>query len=342
MRKLRNTLYVTKDICYLAREGTNIVIREENKTIGRYPIHILENIVCFNYNGVSPAIIELCNSNNVSIAFVSPSGFYQGRFVGITNGNVLLRRQQYRIADSELLSLGYVKNILCAKTSNYRKILRNALRDHESKMECHLIFKAIENLKCDLENINTTNNLDSLRGIEGDSTRTYFSVFDQMILRQKNDFYFTTRSRRPPLDRVNAMLSFGYSILTNEIQSALETVGIDSYVGFFHRDRPGRASMALDLIEELRGYIVDRFVITMINLRSINKTGFEIKENGSVLLNEEGRYAFIKAWQENKQRTIIHPYLEENIEIGLLPYVQAQLLARTIRGDLSQYPPFMM
>lgn len=342
MRKLKNTLYITKELNYIFRDGTNVVIKEDGKEVGRLPIHILEDIVCFNYNGISPSVIELCNENQVSIAFISPQGFFQGRFIGKTNGNVLLRREQYRIADDELRSLEYAKMMILAKTSNYRKILKRLVEDHSDKINTILILKSIEQLVEDLDAIKKVKLLDSLRGVEGDSARTYFSCINELILKQKEEFIFKGRSKRPPLDNVNAMLSFGYTILTNEIQSALETVGLDSYVGFLHTDRPGRASLSLDMIEELRGYIVDRFVLTLINNKIVNKNMFEYKENRTVLLNNEGRRMFLEQWQKRKQDIIKHPFLDENIEIGLLPYVQAQLLARTIRGDLEKYPPFLI
>ncbi|WP_101772267.1 type I-C CRISPR-associated endonuclease Cas1c [Peptostreptococcus faecalis] len=342
MRKLRNTLYITKELCYLFRDGTNVVIKEDNKELGRFPIHVLEDIVCFNYNGASPSLIRLCNENQVGISFVSPQGNFQGRFIGKTNGNVLLRRQQYRIADEEDKSLEYAKLMILAKTSNYRKILKRIITDHSNKIDKVKVIKSIDNLEEDIDLIKKSASLDSLRGMEGDSARTYFSCFNDLILQQREEFIFKGRSKRPPLDNVNAMLSFGYTILTNEIQSALETVGLDSYVGFFHTDRPGRASLALDLIEELRGYLVDRFVLRLINNNIINHKMFEYKENDTVLMNEGGREVFLKNWQLRKQEKIKHPFLEENMEIGLLPYVQSQLLARTIRGDLKKYPPFLM
>lgn len=342
MRKLRNTLYITKELCYLFRDGTNIVIKEDEKEIGRFPIHIFEDIVCFNYNGVSPSLVRLCNENDVGLAFISPQGYFQGRFIGKTNGNVLLRRQQYRIADDEGKSIIYAKLMILAKTANYRKIFKRAISDHGNKINTELINNSIKKFEKDMKSVKESGSLDSLRGIEGDSARTYFSCFNDLILKQKEDFIFKGRSKRPPLDNVNAMLSFGYTVLTNEIQSALETVGLDSYVGFFHTDRPGRASLALDLIEELRGYLVDRFVLSLINNNIVNIKMFEYKENGTVLMNTEGREKFLRNWQERKQEKIKHPFLEETIEVGLLPYVQAQLLARTIRGDLEKYPPFIM
>lgn len=342
MRKLRNTLYITDELCYLFRDGTNIIVKVDDKVKGRFPIHILEQIVCFNYNGASPGVVQLCNENNVSLAYLSPSGYYMGRFVGKTNGNVLLRREQYRIADSEECSLHFARNILLSKVTNSRKILRRAISDNPESIDQNLFTDSIAYLTTSIENILSSTSIESLRGYEGDSARTYFSCFNSLILKQKEDFVFAGRSKRPPLDRVNALLSFGYSILANEVQSALEVVGLDSYVGFLHTDRPGRPSLALDLMEELRAYLVDRFVLRLINLKSINLRDFEIKENKAVLLNEDGRRKFISHWQERKQESIRHPFLDESIQKGLIPYVQAQLLARTIRGDINEYPPFFI
>ena len=342
MRKLRNTLYITDELCYLFRDGTNIIVKVDDKVKGRFPIHILEQIVCFNYNGASPSVVQLCNENNVSIAYISPSGHYMGRFIGKTNGNVLLRREQYRIADSEGRSLPFVRNILLSKVTNSRKILRRAISDNPELIDQNLFTDSIAYLTTSIENILSSTSIESLRGYEGDSARTYFSCFNSLILKQTEDFIFAGRSKRPPLDRVNALLSFGYSILANEVQSALEVVGLDSFVGFLHTDRPGRPSLALDLMEELRAYLVDRFVLRLINLKSISSRDFEIKENKAVLLNDDGRKKFISHWQERKQEIIRHPFLDESFQKGLLPYAQAQLLARTIRGDINEYPPFFI
>lgn len=342
MRKLRNILYVTDELCYLFRDGTNIVVKVDEEIKGRFPIHILEQVVCFNYNGASPGVVQLCNENNVSLAYLSPSGYFMGRFIGKTNGNVLLRREQYRIADNEHSSLPFVRNILLAKVSNSRKELRRAISDNPTSVDLELLSHSIEFLNAALEKIQCAETIDSLRGLEGDSARIYFRCFDNLVLLQKDTFIFNGRSKRPPMDRVNALLSFGYSILANEVQSALEVVGLDSYVGFLHTDRPGRPSLALDLMEELRSFIVDRFILRLINRRSITAGDFEVKENGAVLLNEDGRKTFLAHWQESKQEEINHPFLDEKMQRGLLPYVQAQLLARTIRRDLDEYPPFFM
>ena len=340
MRKLLNTLYVTNENYYLASQGENILIKEEGRTVRRFPIHILEGIVCFNYTGASPGIIRLCNENNISITYLTPNGRFCGKYIGLTNGNVLLRRTQYRLSDSDD-SLQIAKRCIEAKLINSRKVYLRLARDHADRVDSNKVKQLTDYLYKQVLIIAKADNKDQLRGIEGDAARSYFQLFDELILHQKEDFRFVMRSKRPPLNRVNAMLSFLYSMLTYEVQSALETVGLDSYVGFFHTDRPGRASLALDLIEELRAYMVDRFVITMINRKQISKTDFEVKENEAVYLNDKGREKILTQWQKRKQIEITHPYIKENIPLGLLPYVQAQLLARHIRGDLDDYPPFI-
>ncbi|TDM04011.1 type I-C CRISPR-associated endonuclease Cas1c [Macrococcus carouselicus] len=340
MRKLLNTLYITNENFYLSRERENFVIKEDGKVFKRFPAHIIESIVCFSYIGASPSAIELANTNQISLTFLTPEGRFCGRYIGTTNGNVLLRREQYRIADDGR-SLQIAKRCIEAKIINSRKVLLRTLRDHRDKVNATRLEVAETYLKKQLFLCKQVDNKDSLRGIEGDAARMYFQCFDDIILYQKEDFVFVTRSKRPPLNRVNAILSYLYTLLTYEVQSALESVGLDSYVGFFHTDRPGRASLALDMIEELRPYLVDRFVITLINRKQIAPQDFEIKENGAVLLNKKGRDKVLTLWQKRKHSEIIHPFIGEKVPIGLIPYVQAQLLSRHIRKDLESYPPFL-
>lgn len=342
MRKLLNTLYITNKHCYVSRDRENIVISVEKKIVKRFPIHILEGIICFNYNGASPGIIKLCAEHNISIAFLTPSGRLCGRFVGKTNGNVFLRREQYRIADDKTLSLGIARNMIYAKLINSRTVLHRLIRDHKEKIDADKITISAQKIFTQIQKLETVQDADALRGIEGDCAREYFGCFNAMILQQQDDFYFNERIKRPPKDNVNAMLSFFYSVLTYDIQSALESVGLDSYVGFLHTDRPGRPSLALDMIEELRAYLVDRFVITCINKRIVDPQCFQTKENETVLLNDKGRQRMLDAWQKRKQEEIRHPFLQENVKIGLLPFVQAQLLSRYIRGDIEAYPPFVI
>lgn len=342
MKKLLNTLYITNENYYLFKSRENVVIKEEDNVIGRFPIHILEHIVTFSYLGVSPGVIKLCSENDISITYLTPQGWYCGKFIGPTNGNVLLRREQYRIADDDEKSLTIARAMIEAKLINSRKIYMRLLEDHGERVERSKVKDVINYINDQTESVRSCESKESLRGLEGDVARAYFQTFDELILQQKDDFKFVMRSKRPPLNRVNAVLSFLYSVLTNEIKNALETVGLDPYVGVFHTDRPGRAGLSLDLIEEMRSYLVDRFVVTLINRRQIKPEDFEIKENLSVLLNEKGRKKILAKWQERKHQEIMHPYLKEKIKIGLIPYVQAQLLSRYIRGDISFYPPLLI
>lgn len=341
MKKLLNVLYITNEDYYLSKESDNIVILSHGKTIARFPKHIISHIVCFNYVGVSPAFMQMCIEENILISFLSPFGKFCGRVIGSTNGNVLLRRKQYNLADSDE-SVTFVKSIIYAKAFNSRKVIERGYRDHNNKMDSEKVKNAIVALSKLMEQIKITNHKDSLRGLEGSIARIYFAVFDELILKNRDTFYLVQRTKRPPLDCVNALLSFLYSMLTIDCQAALEVVGIDSYVGFFHTDRPGRRGMALDLVEEFRAFFVDRMVLSLINLQIINKKHFEFKENGAVLLNEKGRTKVLEQWQKRKQEEILHPYLNERIKIGLLPHVQAMLLNRYIRGDLDMYPAFLM
>lgn len=342
MRKLLNTLYILNEDFYLACERENILIKQEGKVLKRLPIHILEGIVCFNYMGVSPGLIKLANNHGITITFLTPNGQMCGRFTGITSGNVILRRNQYRKADLEDERIKIASRVIIAKISNSRKILMRLKRDYKQNIDIIKVNESIDYMKKQIAIIPEINSLELLRGIEGDCARRYFQLFDEMIRSQKEDFQFVMRSKRPPLNRVNALLSYCYSILTYETQAALESVGLDSYVGFFHTDRPGRASLALDIIEEFRGYLVDRFVINLINLNKIKKEDFEIKENGAVLLSKKGKEKVISEWQIRKRKEIIHPFINEKIPIGLIPYVQSQLLSRYLRGDIESYPPFII
>ncbi len=342
MKKLLNTLYITLPEAYLSRDGLNVVVNVENKEKFRIPIHNIENIVTFGYMGISPSLISLCAEKNVGVSFLSPSGYYCGRFSGPIRGNVVLRRQQYRMADNENICLELSKVFIAAKIANCRNVVHRVLRDHGNEKNEIPLKSTIKLLENRINQIRNADNIETVRGIEGDSANEYFSVFNYLIVAQNDDFVFEGRSRRPPRDRVNAMLSFCYMLLANEVQSALETVGLDPYVGFLHKDRPGRASLALDLMEELRPYLSDRLVLTLINRKQVNAKGFINQEGFGILMDEETRKEILTAWQQKKQDEIIHPFIEEKIPIGLIPYVQAMLLARYIRGDIEMYPPFIM
>lgn len=342
MRHLLNTLYLNIDGAYVARDGETVDIRSEGRSLRKFPIHLFENIVCFGRISLSPGAMHLCADHGVAVSFMTVYGRFIAKLTAPVHGNVLLRRSQYRKADDPIQSAEIARAIIAAKIANSRTVLQRAARDGK---ESEPYEQPIRNLAVQLQKIRTHEkpDLDTLRGIEGDSAGEYFSCFDHMILSEKEQFYFRDRNRRPPTDRINALLSFGYSLLAAEITSALESVGLDPCVGFLHRDRPGRPSLALDLMEELRAYLVDRFVLSLVNLRKIAAADFTVQENGAVLLNEAPRKEiFLQNWQNRKQEEITHPYLQEKIPLGLLPYVQAMLLARFLRGDLDGYPPFFL
>lgn len=341
MRKLLNTLYVMTEDCYLTLDGENIVIQNGEKTLGRFPLHTLENIICFTYKGASPALMGACAERKIGMSFFSPRGAFLCRVVGKEYGNVLLRKEQYRISDHDNKRIAYAKNMIVGKIFNSRWSIERTLRDHAYRVDEEKLKQISRALYDMLPKIDHTLELDELRGIEGKAAEQYFSVFNDLILNQKDDFEFTVRSRRPPLDNINAILSFAYTVLAGDCANALSGVGLDPYVGFMHGDRPGRTSLALDLMEELRPVLVDRFILTLINTKMIRKVHFEEQKDHAVFLNDDGRKVFFQAWQNHKKEIITHPYLKEKIEWGLVPYVQALLLARTIRGDVEEYPPFL-
>lgn len=340
MRRLLNTLYVTTPDSYLACEGENILIRQKEQIIFRVPIHNLEGIVYFGYPGASPALLGLCAKSGVTVTFLTPKGRFLARMEGPQSGNILLRRQQYRLADSEKDSPVLSKYFVAAKIMNSRYVLQRGRRDHPQRVSPD-IERSIGLLNNSVQKVFMSSQLDQLRGLEGDAAQIYFNELDHLILEQKNDFFIKSRSRRPPLDRFNALLSFFYTLLVHECRAALETVGLDPAAGFLHRDRPGRPSLALDLMEELRPYIADRMALSVVNRKQIQSDDFTIDENGAVYMTKTARTEMLNAWQNRKREEITHPYLEEKISIGLLPYTQALLLARFIRGDLDAYPAFL-
>lgn len=341
MKKLLNTLYVTSENSYLGLDGENIVVFEDNKEKGRLPLHNLEGIVSFGYRGVSPALMGACAERNISLCFMTPQGKFLARVTGKTRGNVLLREQQYASCLDSAISLEIAKNCILGKVYNARWVLERCARDHGIQVEVEKIKTASEKLKYTLELIQTCESKAQLRGFEGEAASVYFGVFDEMILQQKKDFSFQGRNKRPPLDNMNAMLSFVYTLLTNTIASSLECVGLDPYVGYLHTERPGRVSLALDLIEELRAVLADRFVLSLVNKKIVSGKNFTKKENGAVLMDDEIRKKLLVEWQKKKKETITHPFLKEKVEWGIVPYVQAMLLARYLRGDLDSYPVFL-
>ncbi len=341
MKKLLNTLYVLGENRYLSLDGENIVILCGGDEIGRVPMHNLEAVSVFGFSGASPALMGALAERGIDLSFMSQSGKFLARICGRERGNVLLRRKQYRIADDERQSLVIAKNFIAGKLYNSRWVLERAARDYPMRLDAEKLKAKAAIIAEAARRAYEVENADSLRGLEGEAASNYFSVFDDIILQQKEEFYFNSRNKRPPLDNVNAMLSFAYTLLSGMCAAGLEAVGLDPYVGFFHTDRPGRISLALDLMEELRPAFADRFVITAINKRLINGKDFIKKEDGAVLFTENGKKTFLKLWQERKQEEIRHPFLNEKMEWGLVPYVQALLLARYLRGDLEEYPPFM-
>ncbi len=341
MRKLLNTLYVTSPDSYLSRDGENVVIRIANKERFRVPVHNIEGIVCFGYMGASPQLMALCSERNVALSFLSEHGFFLGRVSGAVSGNVLLRRRQYRMADDKNISLQLAKICISGKLANCKTVLQRAVRDHAGTINKTAFEEAVGILNNKIRQAFNVSSLDILRGIEGESALVYFGVFDQLILANKEDFFMKGRNRRPPLDNVNALLSFVYTLLTHEVRAALESVGLDPCVGFLHTDRPGRPSLALDMIEEFRPYLADRFVLSIINRKQIEGKGFKTLETGGVLMNEETRKEVLTAWQKRKQEEVQHPYLNTSMPVGLLPYAQALLLARFVRGDIDNYPVFI-
>mgnify|MGYP001097894515 CR=1 FL=1 len=341
MRKLLNTLYVTSPDTYLSLDGENIVILKDESEALRIPLHNLEGIVAFGYTGASPALMGACAKLNIALSFMAQNGRFLARVVGEVRGNVTLRKAQYRLSDNTEESSKITRNFIVGKIFNARWLIERATRDYAARLDVEKLKGVSKSLVNSMNSVEQCNDLEQLRGFEGEAATQYFGVLDDLILQQKEHFYFHCRNKRPPLDNVNAMLSFVYTLLAHNIAAALETVGLDPYVGFLHRDRPGRISLALDLMEELRPVYADRFVISLINKREVNTGGFFQKENGAVVMDDDTRKNILKAWQSKKQETITHPFLQEKIEWGLVPYVQSMLLARFIRGDLDAYPPFL-
>ena len=341
MRHLLNTLFVTSEDLYLSLDGENVLANRDKQIVSRYPLHMLAGVVCFSYPGVSPALMGACAERGVSLAFCTPQGRFLARVSGENNGNVLLRRTQYRVADDLEQSCQIARTMIFGKLYNARRSIERTRRDHGLRLDAEKLSHASQIIQTLLPTVAQESDLDRLRGLEGTGATAYFNVLDDMVLNYKETFFFHTRSRRPPLDPMNAMLSFAYALLANDCAAALESVGLDSYVGFLHRDRPGRSSLALDLMEELRPCMADRFVLTLINNRTVGAYDFIQRENGSVRLRDDARRMFLKNWQEKKRETLTHPYLGEKLPWGLVPFVQALLLTRYLRGDLDAYPPFL-
>ncbi len=340
MKKLLNTLYVTTGGAYLSKEGETVVVKVDREVRLRIPIHTIGGIVCFGQVGCSPFLMGFCAERDVSISFLTEKGRFLARVQGPVSGNVLLRREQYRRADDRARSTAIARAVVAGKLFNCRTVLQRALRDHGEKIDTNKIRQASAKLKAHLSALHSELSLDALRGVEGDSARTYFNVFDHLIICQKDAFVFKERSRRPPLDRVNCLLSFLYTLVVHDVRSALEAVGLDPQVGFLHRDRPGRPGLALDMMEEFRPFLADRLALSLVNLGRVRGNGFRHTESGAVLMDDETRKTVLTAYQKRKQEGVLHPFVGEKLPIGLLFQVQATLLARHLRGDLDAYPPF--
>jgi CRISPR-associated protein Cas1 len=341
MKRHNNTLYVTTQGAYLAAEGETVVVRVEKEDRLRVPLHMLEGVVCFGRVSCSPELMGRCAERGIGISHLTERGRFQARVVGPVSGNVLLRREQYRRADDEQSSAKLARSFVVAKLANARLVLLRAARDHPDADGAPNLRRAAANISQIVRDVDTAGTLDAVRGAEGDAGRVYFGVFDHLIVAQKDGFSFHGRSRRPPLDRVNALLSFVYTLVTHDASSALEAVGLDPQVGFLHRDRPGRPSLALDLVEELRAYLADRLVLSLINRRQVNPRGFDFSETGGVWMSDETRKTVLVAYQERKQEELTHPFLGERTTVGMLVHFQSILLSRYLRGDLDAYPPFI-
>lgn len=339
MRKLLNTLYVTTPEAYLSKDGQNVVVSVNQEEVFRIPAINIESIVTFGYMGVSPGLMRMCTENGIALTFLSQHGGFICRVQGATKGNVLLRKRQYQLSDDNLWTLNTAKLMICGKIQNCRNILKRYIRDYGQNIAVSQTIFSLEQIK---HNALTAQDKTSLIGYEGLASNAYFEVFPILILNQKNDFPFNGRNRRPPKDAVNAMLSFVYTLIANDVSNALETVGLDPYVGFLHTLRPGRTSLALDMMEELRAYIGDRFVLSLINKRQMTANDFIFQGDKGVIMTEKGIKKFLTAWQTRKREVITHPYLNEKVEIGLLPYIQAMLLARYVREDIDNYPVFLI
>ncbi|MDQ7048731.1 MAG: type I-C CRISPR-associated endonuclease Cas1c [Enterobacterales bacterium] len=337
MKKLLNTLYITRQESYLHKERETIVIKQGKDKLGQFPAISISNIFCFGQVSVSPFLMGFCGEQGIGLAFYSEYGKFLARVQGKQTGNVLLRRTQYRWADNEEKSVLVARLFVAAKITNARSVLMRELRNHGDNA---VLNQATKQLATSMRRVQHANSVGETMGIEGDAASTYFSVFNELL--RGSGFIFNGRVRRPPTDPVNALLSFAYTLITHECSSALQGIGLDPYVGLLHQDRPGRVSLALDLLEEFRAPWADRFILTLINRKQIKLNDFITEASGAVRLKDGARKFFLTAWQERKQVEIMHPYLQEKVPIGLLPHCQAMLLARHIRGDTQYYPPYLV
>lgn len=344
MRRMLNTIYVTSEDAWLRKDGANLVVEIDGVERGRAPLHLLEGIVSFGRPGASPALLAACAEAGITVSHLEPNGRFLARVEGRRTGNVLLRKAQFRVAETPAKAVPIVRGMVAAKAANQRTVLRRALRDHRERMAPDQV-SYLETAEARLGNMANralaTDTVDGLRGLEGEAASAYFSCFSALLRSDDAAFAFTSRSRRPPLDRVNALLSFLYAMLGHDCRSALEAHGLDPQVGLLHADRPGRASLALDLMEEFRPVLADRLALSLVNRHQVTADDFVVEEAGAVRLTDEARKRVLVAWQERKRDELRHPFLDETMPLGLVAHAQAQLLARTLRGDLDGYPAFI-
>ena len=343
MRRMLNTIYVSSEDAWLRKDGENLVVEVDGAERGRAPLHMLDGVVSFGRPGGSPALMAACAEAGITVSYLNPNGRFLARVEGAKSGNVLLRRAQYRIADDDARRVPIVRGIVAAKAANQRAVLQRALRDHGLSMqEEHrtALVGAEHRLTDAARRTLAATSVDGLRGIEGEAAAVYFAVFNHLI-RADGVFAFNGRSRRPPLDRINALLSFLYAMLGHDCRSALEAHGLDPQVGFLHQDRPGRAGLALDLMEELRPVLADRLALSLVNRGQLRADDFILEDAGAVRMTDDARKRVLVAWQERKREELRHPFLGESAPLGLFAHIQAQLLARHLRGDLDGYPGFI-
>lgn len=337
MKKLLNTLYITRQESYLFKERETIVIKQGKDKLGQFPALTISNILCFGQVSVSPFLMGYCGEQGIGLAFYSEFGKFLARIQGKQSGNVLLRRTQYRWADDQKKSTSIARLMVAAKIANCRSIIMREIRNHGDSA---VLSEAVDKLATSLRRVQYAESVEQAMGMEGDAASIYFNVFNHLL--RGEGFGFGGRIRRPPTDPVNSLLSYAYTLITHECASALQGVGLDPYVGFLHQDRPGRLSLALDLLEEFRSPWADRFVLTLINRRQVKQNDFVTEASGAVRLTDEARKEFLVSWQERKRVEITHPYLRESMPIGMLPHCQALLLARHLRGDTEFYPPYYL
>lgn len=340
MKRILNTLYITSENSVLSKKGETVYIHTEGKKINQFPLIMLQGIVCFGKSRITPQLMAACAKSGISISFLSPYGRYLAKVTGAVSGNVLLRKEQYRISDDQKRSARLARSIVTGKCANTKMVLQRAVRDHPEKINLEKMKRTIKKLSDTLNKLEAATELNYIRGLEGEAARNYFNVFNELITVKQKGLEFAGRNRRPPLDRVNALLSFIYTLLYHDMRSALECCGLDPAVGFLHKDRPGRMSLALDMMEEFRPVIADRLVLSLLNTRQINSENFNQVESGAILLEDDARKVVLTAYQTRKQDIIKHPFLDKKMHIGIVFHTQAMLMARCIRGDLDNYPPF--